>query len=157
VFQQPLHPQTIHLLQLICKGKSVAQCAFKDTTLSADVFVFLTLQMKHFPVADAKTRMLKSARTQPEATTLIIRINIRQHRDKIIFPELNLYRHCLRSIYYPRHSHYPQFYTVAYRGEVWGVNPPPPKFWSFDKAEPDFQFRGKYISNCLVFLFHHPN
>jgi hypothetical protein len=24
-------------------------------------------------------------------------------------------------------------------------------------AEPNSQFRGKYISNCSVFLFHHPN
>jgi hypothetical protein len=38
-----------------------------------------------------------------------------------------------------------------------GVKPPHPKFWSFDKAEPNSQFRGKYSRNCLVFLFHHPN
>jgi len=67
--------------------------------------------MKHFPVADAKTRMLKSARTQPSATTLIVGINIRQARDKIIFLELNIYRHSLRDICYPRHGHYPHFYT----------------------------------------------
>jgi hypothetical protein len=42
------------------------------------------------------------------------------------------------------------------RGEVWGFNPPP-KFRSFDKAEPNSQLRGKYIRNCLVFLFHHAN
>jgi hypothetical protein len=35
--------------------------------------------------------------------------------------------------------------------------PPPPKFQSFDKAEPNSQFRGKYTRNCLVFLPHHPN
>jgi hypothetical protein len=42
--------------------------------------------------------------------------------------------------------------TVAYRGGVWGVqpHPPPPKFWSFDNAEPNFQFRGKYIRNNLI-------
>jgi hypothetical protein len=39
---------------------------------------------------------------------------------------------------------------------VWGVQTPL-KFRSFDKAEPNSQFRGKYINNCLVFLFHHPN
>jgi hypothetical protein len=37
---------------------------------------------------------------------------------------------------------------------VWGVQtPPPPKFRSFDKVEPDCKSRGK----CLVFLFQHPN
>jgi hypothetical protein len=44
--------------------------------------------------------------------------------------------------------------ALAYRG---GFNPPPPKFRSFDKAEPNSQFRGKYIRNCSVFLFHHPS
>jgi hypothetical protein len=35
-----------------------------------------------------------------------------------------------------------------YRG---GFNPPPPQIiWSFDKAEPNSQFRGKYIRNNLV-------
>jgi hypothetical protein len=58
-----------------------------------------------------KTGMLKFARTQPAATTLIVRINIRQARDKIIFLELNIYRRCLCGNYYPRHSHYPHFYT----------------------------------------------
>jgi hypothetical protein len=38
-----------------------------------------------------------------------------------------------------------------------GSNPPPRKFRSFDKAEPNSLFRGKYIRNCLVFLFHRPN
>jgi hypothetical protein len=38
---------------------------------------------------------------------------------------------------------------------VWGVQPP--EILKFDKAEPNSQFRGKYIRNCLVFLFHHPN
>jgi hypothetical protein len=33
---------------------------------------------------------------------------------------------------------------------VWGVQPPPPKFRSFDKAEPNSQFRGKYIRNNLT-------
>jgi hypothetical protein len=32
-----------------------------------------------------------------------------------------------------------------------------PKFGSFDKAEPNSLFRGKYIRNCLVFLFPHPS
>jgi hypothetical protein len=40
--------------------------------------------------------------------------------------------------------------SVAYREGVWGVQPPPPKFRSFDKAEPNSQFRGKYISNNLI-------
>jgi hypothetical protein len=30
---------------------------------------------------------------------------------------------------------------------VWGFKPPPPKFWSFDKAQPNSQFPGKYIQN----------
>ena len=34
-----------------------------------------------------------------------------------------------------------------------GFNPPPPKFRSFDKVEPDCKLSGK----CLVFLFQHPN
>jgi hypothetical protein len=38
-----------------------------------------------------------------------------------------------------------------------GGSTPPPKFRSFNKAEPNSQFHGKYIRNCLVFLFHHPN
>jgi hypothetical protein len=41
-------------------------------------------------------------------------------------------------------------------GGLGGSNPPP-KFRSFGKAKPNPQFRGKYIRNCLVFLFHHPN
>jgi hypothetical protein len=43
------------------------------------------------------------------------------------------------------------------RGVVRGFKPPPPKFRSFDNAKPNSQFRGKYIRNCLLFLFHHPN
>jgi hypothetical protein len=38
-------------------------------------------------------------------------------------------------------------------GEVWWVQnspPPPPKFQSFDKPEPNSQFRGKYIRNNLI-------
>jgi hypothetical protein len=36
-------------------------------------------------------------------------------------------------------------------GGTLGVfNPPPPKFRSFDKAEPNSQFRGKYIRNNLI-------
>jgi hypothetical protein len=31
----------------------------------------------------------------------------------------------------------------------WGVEPPP-KFWSYDKAELNSQFRGKYIRNNLI-------
>jgi hypothetical protein len=38
--------------------------------------------------------------------------------------------------------------AVAYRGGV--QTPPPPKFRSFDKAEPNSQFRGKYIWNNLI-------
>jgi hypothetical protein len=34
-----------------------------------------------------------------------------------------------------------------------GSTPPPPKFRSFDKVEPDCKLSGK----CLVFLFQHPN
>jgi hypothetical protein len=39
-----------------------------------------------------------------------------------------------------------------WRTEGWfgGFNPPPPKFLSFDKAEPNSQFRGKYIRNSLI-------
>jgi hypothetical protein len=47
--------------------------------------------------------------------------------------------------------------SVAYRGEGFGGFKPLPKFRSFDKAEPNSLFRGKYIRNCLVFLFPHPN
>jgi hypothetical protein len=36
------------------------------------------------------------------------------------------------------------------RGGVWGVQPTPPKFRNFDKAEPNSQFRGKYIRNKLT-------
>jgi hypothetical protein len=39
---------------------------------------------------------------------------------------------------------------------VWGFKPSP-KFRSFDKAEPNSLFHGKYIRNCFVFLFHNPN
>jgi hypothetical protein len=39
--------------------------------------------------------------------------------------------------------------SVVLRG-VWGVQPPPPKFRSFDKAELNSQFRGKYIHNNLT-------
>jgi hypothetical protein len=43
------------------------------------------------------------------------------------------------------------------KGGWFGGFKPLPKFQSFDKAEPNAQFRGKYIRSCLVFLFHHPN
>jgi hypothetical protein len=50
---------------------------------------------------------------------------------------------------------------VQWRTEGVGVGfggfKPSPKFRSFEKAEPNSLFRGKYIRNCLVFLFHHPN
>jgi hypothetical protein len=39
--------------------------------------------------------------------------------------------------------------AVAYRGGGLGLFNPPPKFRSFDKAEPNSQFRGKYICNNL--------
>jgi hypothetical protein len=45
--------------------------------------------------------------------------------------------------------------AMAYRGGVGVFNPP--KLRSFDKAEPNSQFRGKYTRNSLVFLFHHPS
>jgi hypothetical protein len=35
-------------------------------------------------------------------------------------------------------------------GVVWGVQTPP-KFRNFDKAEPNSQFRGKYIINSLKY------
>jgi hypothetical protein len=35
-------------------------------------------------------------------------------------------------------------------GGIWGVNPPPSKFRSFAKAEPNSQFRGIYIRNNLI-------
>ena len=45
-------------------------------------------------------------------------------------------------------SHYQ---PVAYRRGGFGVfKPPPPKFRRFDKAEPNSQFRGKYIRNNLT-------
>ena len=43
-------------------------------------------------------------------------------------------------------GNYPE--AVAYRGG--GFKPPPPKFRSFDKAEPNSQFCGKYIRNNLT-------
>jgi hypothetical protein len=36
------------------------------------------------------------------------------------------------------------------RSEGGGVFKPPPKFRSFDKAEPNSQFRGIYIRNNLI-------
>jgi hypothetical protein len=43
---------------------------------------------------------------------------------------------------------------VAYRGGLGCSNPPPPpKFRSFDRVEPDWKLSGK----CLVFLLQHPN
>jgi hypothetical protein len=42
-----------------------------------------------------------------------------------------------------------QDYTHQWRTEG-GVEPPPPKFLSFDKAEPNSQFRGKYVHNNLI-------
>jgi hypothetical protein len=42
-----------------------------------------------------------------------------------------------------------QPYSVAYRGGG-GSTPPPPKFRSFDKAEPNSQFRGIYIHNNVI-------
>jgi hypothetical protein len=35
-------------------------------------------------------------------------------------------------------------------GGLGGFKPPSPKFRSFDKAEPNSQFRGKYIPNNLI-------
>jgi hypothetical protein len=42
--------------------------------------------------------------------------------------------------------------TVAYQGGFGGSNPSPPKFRSFDKAEPNSQFHGKYIRNLIRVL-----
>jgi hypothetical protein len=43
------------------------------------------------------------------------------------------------------------WYPVTYLGGVGGVQPPPPpKFRSFDKGQPNSQFRGKYIRNNLI-------
>jgi hypothetical protein len=39
---------------------------------------------------------------------------------------------------------------MSYRAGVGEVQPPPPKFLSFDKAEPNSQFCGKYIRNHLI-------
>jgi hypothetical protein len=42
-------------------------------------------------------------------------------------------------------------YAVAYRGGLeGGFQGAPPKFRSFDKAEPNFLFRGNYIRNTLI-------
>jgi len=43
-------------------------------------------------------------------------------------------------------------YTCIQRrtGGVWVFKPPTPKFWNFDKAEPNSQFRGIYIRNNLT-------
>jgi hypothetical protein len=51
------------------------------------------------------------------------------------------------------------FVSGVPRGEgVLGVQTPlPSEIPKFDKVEPNSQFRGKYTSNCLVFLFHPPN
>jgi hypothetical protein len=43
--------------------------------------------------------------------------------------------------------------SVAYRGEVWGVQTLPQKFRSFDKAEPNSQFRGIYIHNNAIIIW----
>ena len=40
---------------------------------------------------------------------------------------------------------------VGVQGSI--PRPPPPKFRSFDKVEPDFKLSGK----CIVFLFQHLN
>jgi hypothetical protein len=43
------------------------------------------------------------------------------------------------------------------RGEGEGVfKPPPPKFRSYDRSEPNFQFRGKYIRNNLIRILVSP-
>jgi hypothetical protein len=40
--------------------------------------------------------------------------------------------------------------AVQWRTEGGVVNPPPPKFRSFDKAEPNSKFRGIYIRNNVI-------
>jgi hypothetical protein len=40
--------------------------------------------------------------------------------------------------------------AVAYRGGIWGFNPNHPEIPKFDKAEPNYQFRGIYIRNNLI-------
>jgi hypothetical protein len=42
--------------------------------------------------------------------------------------------------------------SVTYRGGGFGgvQHPPTPKFLSFDKAEPNSRFHGKYICNNLI-------
>jgi hypothetical protein len=54
------------------------------------------------------------------------------------------------SVYVILGKYFPYFrnVSVAYRGRFGGLTPP--QFRSFDKAEPNFQFRGKYIHNNLI-------
>jgi hypothetical protein len=60
--------------------------------------------------------------------------------------------HILGINHIPNYESNPFSVPVAYRGIVWGVQQPPPprKFRSFDNAEPNSQFRGKYIRNNLI-------
>jgi hypothetical protein len=60
-------------------------------------------------------------------------------------------------IVYSTSGHFPTLPWTSGVPRGGGFKPPLPKFRSFGKAEPNSQFRGKYIRNCLVFLFHHPN
>jgi hypothetical protein len=53
---------------------------------------------------------------------------------------------------------WPLWHSGVPRG-VWGggvVKTPPPKFWSFNKAEPNSQFHGKYIHNKLIRIWVSP-
>jgi hypothetical protein len=50
-----------------------------------------------------------------------------------------------------------QLWQLCTEGGGLGGSTPLPKFRSFNKAEPNSLFRGKYIRNCLVFIYHHPN
>jgi hypothetical protein len=63
----------------------------------------------------------------------------------------------LRSLYYREKCPWYPLNQWRTEGEFGGGSTPPPKFWNFYKAETNSQLRGKYIRNCLVFLFHHPN
>jgi hypothetical protein len=62
--------------------------------------------------------------------------------------------HALRSCFCKVHlmlSYHP--YIIGVPGRLGGSTPPPPQFRSFDKAESNSQFHGKYIRNNLITHF----